>query len=567
MILASNIVNSKNTQIVAEETLKIIKESLELSLGPYGSTTILEDRQIGHIMTKDGFSILDRIRFNEPVSMTFLNIIKDISLKLVQTVGDGSTSSIISAYHFYHALKSMSINKVRPQEVIRTLDDCVNTIERELKKYAKPISKDLHEIKDLAAISLNNDEETGNIIHEIYKAVGVEGFINIQLGSSYQTTYKQVNGFQFRAGYLDPILINNETEECELDDVAVLVFNSAINNQDAFRVLEMAFESFTKGFVGAKREYKSLLLIAPDYNDTAKATFRKIAETYRSIGKKVQFNVLKYSMNTEDRVAEVEDLVSATGARKIMLTAGEEMDIIEGKDGIKVTDFFGYSGKVISNFKSSTFMENGDVNSKNDLATRISSVKHQINVAEQEGTLTLDKAYTLNKRLAILEQKLVTIYVGGNSEHQRKTNKTLMEDAVAACRSALKNGYVIGGNLSIPIVISKIRNDDTTVISDIKAKYLDLIKDSFLKVYATVLSNGIADNEKIDEIVDKSLKDESVYNLIDETYTTDKVINSVETEIEILKNVTSIISLILTSNQFVMTNVGMYSSKEIDIIK
>lgn len=565
MILASNIVNSKNTQMVAEEILLQLKESLELSLGPYGSTTIIEDRQIGHIMTKDGFSILDQIRFNEPVSMTFLNIIKDISLKLVQTVGDGSTSSIISSYYFYHTLKNALDKKARPQEIINTLDRCVNYIEGRLQKYARPISNDLKEIKDLAAVSLNNDEETGDIIYEIYKEIGIEGFINIQLGSSYKTTYKKVQGFQFRAGYLDPILINNETEECELDDAAILVFNSAINNPDAFKVLEAALMQCLSGFKDCNGKYKSILIIAPDYNDTSKALFRQMVESYRAIGKNPPFNILSYSMNTEDRVAEVEDLVTATGARKVMLTAGEEMDIIANKDGLSVVDFFGYSGKVVSNFKSSTFMNNGDETNKTQLQIRKDSVRHQLKLAEEEGTLTLERAYTLNKRLAILEQKLVTIYVGGNSEHQRKTNKTLMEDAVAACKSALKHGYVIGGNLAIPIVISQILQ--TEKISEKEKMYLRLISDAFIEVYATVLRNGIGDEEKIAEVVEKSLQDEAIYNLIDDSYTTTKVINSVETEIEILKNVTSIISLILTSNQFIMSQVGMYSSKELEILK
>ena len=330
MILASNIVNSKNTQLIAEETLKIVKECLELSLGPYGSTTILQDLSVGHIMTKDGFSILDKVRFNEPVSATFLNIIKEISLKLVQTVGDGSTSSIIASYYFYNSLKQFINNKkIRPQAIINILDKCVDVIQAELSSYTRTVSEDLREIKDLASVSLNNDEATGEIISDIYKAVGIDGFINIQLGSEYNTTYKQVKGFQFRAGYLDPVLINNETEECSIEDTAVLVFNSPINNEDALKVMEMAIEQYFKYFQSETSKYKSLLLIAPDYNEACKALFRQIVDTYRHAGKPNKLSVLRYNMNTEDRVAEIEDLVSATGARKVMLTAGEEMTILD----------------------------------------------------------------------------------------------------------------------------------------------------------------------------------------------------------------------------------------------
>lgn len=567
MILASNIVNAANTQCVAEETLTILKQCLELSLGPYGSTTIIQDPTSGHIMTKDGFSILDRIRFNEPVSATFLNIIKEVSLKLVQTVGDGSTSSIIAAYYFYESLHSfINANKMRPQQIINLLDRCVNDIEGELKSYKRLISDDLKEIKDLAAVSLNNDEETGAIISEIYKSVGLEGFINIQLGSEYKTTYKQIPGFQFRAGYLDPMLINNDTEECELNNVAVLVFNSPINNDDAFKVLELAILHYMKAFPDKNCKYDSLLIIAPDYNEKCKSAFRGTIDMFKEAGMPSKINILRYNMNTEDRVAEIEDLVAATGARKVLLTSGEEMEILDPANPLTVDKFFGFSGKVVSNFKSSTFINNGDEKDATCLDIRKDSVRHQIKLAKEEGTLTLDKAYFLNKRLAVLEQKLVTIYVGGNSEQQRKSNKTLMEDAVAACRSAIKHGYVIGGNLSIPIVINKIMTRHNVMDSD-TADFLFMIRKSFIEVYKNVLRNGINDTERVDTIVEKSIAEEKIYDLVRDNYTNEYIINSVETEIEILKNVVSIVSLIFTSNQFITQQVGAYSSREIEIIK
>lgn len=585
IIFASNIVNSKNTQRIVEESLLAIKSSLELSLGPYGSTTIIEEPTLGHIMTKDGFTILDAIKFNDPISMTFLKIIKEISARLVQTVGDGSTTSIIAAYYFYNSLKKfIEENKMRPQEIINKLNKNVALLEGLLREYSKPISEDLKEIHAIASVSLNNDEEVGSIISDIYKQIGTEGFINIQLGSEYKTTYKKVEGFQFRAGYLDPSLINTETEEVELEDTAILVFNAAINDSDSLKVLEYALADLMGWIINPDIAiFKSLLIIAPDYNDAAKAMFRKIGSTFRDLNKSNKLNVIRYNMNTEDKIAEVEDLVTSTGARKVLVNYNECAEIVKyyeakdkqrrietGKLMQELTEeenqilenylgldlFYGSSDKTISSYNLTTFLGNNGC--PEDLKNRIGQVRNMLQTYLDEGALDLKKEHFLKKRLAVLEQALITIYVGGNSEQQRKTNKALMEDAVAACRSAINNGYVIGGNLSIPIVIENSELHDD--------KFLMMISDAFKEVYKNVLRNCIQDEEIINKHLEQSIKGQCIFDLVREQYTTTDIINSVETEIEILKNVTSIISLILTSNQFLTKTIGPFSSKDIEIL-
>ena len=47
-----------------EKLARSISDTLSRSLGYYGSNTIIEDRIYGHIITKDGYTILNRIKFN-----------------------------------------------------------------------------------------------------------------------------------------------------------------------------------------------------------------------------------------------------------------------------------------------------------------------------------------------------------------------------------------------------------------------------------------------------------------------------------------------------------------------
>ena len=122
----------------------------------------------------------------------------------------------------------------------------------------------------------------------------------------------------------------------------------------------------------------------------------------------------------------------------------------------------------------------------------------------------------------------------------------LVDDAVKACESAFTHGYNMGGNLIIPSAINSI-----TTTSANEIIILDLLNNAFRDVFKAVLSNKYTsiDDEAINSMIERSIAEGATYNLITNQY--DKnVINSCLTDIEILKATTSIVSLIVTSNQY-----------------
>jgi hypothetical protein len=87
--------------------------------------------------------------------------------------------------------------------------------------------------------------------------------------------------------------------------------------------------------------------------------------------------------------------------------------------------------------------------------------------------------------------------------------------------------------------------------------FIELVKDAFLESYYHVLSNSYFNEDQVNEVINKCLNGEFFYNLkkheyerIDET----NVINSVDTDIQILRSVVSIIGIIATSNQMITLN-------------
>ena len=169
MELTANILNRKKLKETIDETLSFLSNTLSNSLGPYGSTTIIQDRQLNHAITKDGYSILKKIYVEEEEARTIIDLVKKISRNLVRKVGDGSTSSIIVANSLYKALENEELAKISPKDLLDILDTISKFLEEEITNMAIPVSEDFKELEYVASVSTNNDRDMGKIIREVFQ--------------------------------------------------------------------------------------------------------------------------------------------------------------------------------------------------------------------------------------------------------------------------------------------------------------------------------------------------------------------------------------------------------------
>ena len=159
-------------------------------------------------------------------------------------------------------------------------------------------------------------------------------------------------------------------------------------------------------------------------------------------------------------------------------------------------------------------------------------------------------------------------HVGGKTLTERMSRERLIDDATKACRSALENGVIYGGNLVIPKIITTNKeylrdklnerfgylvDRDLTFFED----FLNIIKDAFLESYKHVLENANITEEKTLEIANKCIEESKFYNLkireFEDMQSTE-VINSADTDIQIMQTCFSIIGILATSNQFITLN-------------
>ena len=216
------------------------------------------------------------------------------------------------------------------------------------------------------------------------------------------------------------------------------------------------------------------------------------------------------------------------------------------------------------------------------------------------GTFNLEVSLA-QQRVYALRLKMGIIEVGADSELSQKMIKDSVDDAIKAAASAYNNGVVLGCNVTLIQAIKKVRadylikaGDNIEQLSLIKTLFAILIQ-GFRDVYGTVLNNAFEnfdipcdhqsvyaelptekfDKDVIDEIINEyqrngyetitffnliieySLKTNQVFDVSRREFS-DKIVNSSQTDEEILKATIDLIGLLIVGNQMVITQRGNF---------
>ena len=546
--LRYNFVPEDEYKEIAKTVINVMADTVALTAGPYGGNLFIQEPQVGNFMTKDGFTVLKNMNCPGDVSFSVFEVVKNISEGLVLTVGDASTSSILIGRNANNKImESQSLKKKRPKDVMDTFQALTTVLGKIISGYiANPIDDELTQLLDIATISVNNDINLGKLIVKIYNEIGREGFINVKVADSEKTTYTISKGFQVNSGWLDALLITNpDTEESVLKDTDIIVFDTFLDHN---RFIQMLNQIFAINSI----ERKSLVVVAPGYGKVISESFRNYFRTNLSGGYVPSVNIIALPCTTTEQREIFEDFYIKVGATPIRLSEDEDLKIdFSSRENYK--SYLGHADCVKSTEKVTTFL--GGNGSETAISARISEAKRKLEHKKTAEDVLGSELYHLKKRIAVLTDKLATILVGGVSVQEQIANKALIDDAVAASKSAIEYGYVDGCNFAIIKAIEYVKEylDWGKEIPEIK-KELESLKEldlSILKELIEILLDSVIESHQL------ILKNADIFKSKEEILAMDKpenlvhkdrpVINSAQTEVEILKNVASIIGLIVTS--------------------
>ena len=405
--------------------VKKLNDSVSVTLGPAGRTVLIKGDYGQLTVTKDGVSVAKEFKeLEDPIESMGAELTKKVSVKSANEVGDGTTTSTLLTYAILNeGIKSISAGQ-NPIEVKKGIDAAVEEIKTALENLTEDIS-DNQQIKEVATISGNNDEEIGNLISTALDKVGRDGVVAIEESKTGETSLEIVEGMQFERGYKSPYFVtNNETMAATLENPYILICNGRITNTNEL------LNSMTL----ANNENRSLLIVAEDIDGEALAM--TIVNKMRGVVNVVAVKAPEFG---DRRTTALEDLAIITGGQVISKDKGHKLEKL---DTNILKQLLG-SARTVTITKDQTTIVDGK-GEESVITTRAEEIKKQVDNA----TSPFEKE-KLQERLGKLIGGVAIINVGGNSELEIKEKKDRVEDALFATKAALDEGIVIGGGTAL----------------------------------------------------------------------------------------------------------------------
>ena len=397
-----------------------LASAVKVTLGPKGRNVLIDKKFGAPTVTNDGVTIAKEVELKDVYENMGAQLVKEVATKTNDVAGDGTTTATILACAIVkEGLKNVAAGS-NPMELKKGIEMAVKKVVERIKEISVKLSKP-EEVAQVASISANNDVEIGKLISDSMEKVGKDGVITVEEAKSLETYLEVVEGMQFDRGYLSPYMVNNsDNMTAELESPNILICEKKISSLKDF--LPLLEKSAQTG--------KPLLVIAEDVEGEALATLvvNKIRGTLNAVS-------VKAPGFGDRRKAMLEDIAILTGGQVVSEELGMKLDQV----GL---DILGKAKRITVDKENTTIVEGGGT--EKDLKARINVIKSQI----EETTSDYDRE-KLQERLAKLSGGVAVINVGAATEVELKEKKARVEDALSATRSAVEEGIVPGGGITL----------------------------------------------------------------------------------------------------------------------
>ncbi|MFR1555279.1 MAG: chaperonin GroEL, partial [Coriobacteriales bacterium] len=312
--------------------------------------------------------------------------------------------------------------------------------------------------------------------------------------------------------------------EAVLDNPYILITDKKISNlQEILPVIEPLAQQ------GAR-----LLIIAEDVEGDALAALivNKLKGVFNSVAVKAP--------GFGDRRKEMlQDIAVLTGGQVISSDLG-----VEFKD--VTTDMLGRAATVKVD-KENTTIINGAGNAE-DIKARVASIKAQI--AETKSDYDREK---LQERLAKLAGGVAVISVGAATEVEMKEKKLRIDDALAATRAAVEEGYVPGGGSALLSAIPAVKKLVATLDGDEKTGACIILKALEEPIRQIAKNAGLDGSVIVDKVI-SSKKTNYGYDALNNKYcdmVESGIIDPTKVTRSVLQNAASVAATLLTTESLV----------------
>jgi len=451
-----------------------LADAVAVTMGPTGRNVIIDKSFGGPTVTKDGVTVAKEIELEDRFENMGAKLVNEVASKTSDVAGDGTTTATVLARAILREGMRNIVAGSNPAAIRRGIERAVEAAEAHLLGMARPVS-DKEEIKNVGAISANNDLAIGELLADALEKVGKDGVITVEEGKKAETTLELVEGMQFDKGFISPYFINNPAEmTCELEDAYILIHEKKITNlRELIPLLEKISQTG-----------KPLLIIAEDVEGEALTTL--VVNKLRGV---LNICAVKAPGFGDRRKAMLGDIAVLTGGTLISEDLGIQLENLSREQLGRA--------KRITVDKSDTTIVQG-AGKTPDIQKRIAQLKNQIEQTDSE----YDRE-KLQERLAKLTGGVAIISVGADTEADMKQKKARVEDALHATRAAVEEGILPGGGVALVRCHDAVSKARAAAKGDEKIG-VDIVLHALSAPLRQIVDNcGIDGAVVVDEISDK----------------------------------------------------------------
>ena len=452
-----------------------LADVVESTLGPSGHSVILDLDPGNPVATKDGVTIAKAVKLNNSLENAGAQMLKQASVKTAEEAGDGTTTATVLARELYReaskAEKSFSgYNSVQVQQ---GMEYAAKKITEYIQHdEVRPVA-DIKQLRQIAGISANSDEQIGELVASALDSVGSEGAVTIEESKTGETYLDTVEGIQFKNGYKSPYFVtDNDTMTAVLDDALIMLVDKKLTN----------IKELVPALDGVAASTKSLLIVAEDISGEVLSTLilNKVRAGFRVCAVKApEFG--------DKRKAALEDIAILTGGTVVSPDKGMRLDKFD-------PEWFGSAKKVTVSRDDTTIIGADGDSAKID--ARVEEIKAQIDNAK-----SLYDKEQLQTRLARFAGGVAVMYVGGHTELEMKERKDRVDDALHAAKAAIAEGICIGGGRTLYVASDKaFENEDDPTTSF--GFGVSLVRKACKVPFVAILKNAGWDNDEIEAAVE-----------------------------------------------------------------
>lgn len=604
-----NIIPEKEMHKIVSNVFTDLSNMIAKTLGPCAGNTLITEpfASVPVYPSKDGYKVMNNHNYDDLYYESIYRIIRDVSGRMNQEVGDGTTSSVVIAADFYKRIsKYLKHHKnITPYGAKKILDVALNHLSEHIKNdktLVFPISDEfltkeqkLAIYRNVATISANNDSDIADKVVNAYKNSNSDyAYIDIQESTNSKDVVEVNLGFELATGYILRHMANMpDGITAEYDNPLFLLIDGPILKDDVPEIDKfIKFATIEAG--------QPFVIFASEFCKEVCDLFVK----YRSVGcplvnrttgkqELYKLPIMAVMLNTgsDYGVERIQDLEACLGARALQTNTGRIQNCPTTEEEFLLTVGRADSVKCVPHY----IRIRGGAGSRAIRDGRIKEIQRLIKENEdaaQHGMNEMMRLETLKKRAGMLQGEMHCIKVGGDSYKEKQNRKMIFDDAIQAVKACINNGVSLGGNVSISKCIQKYgrvlineiyetitSKDDTynVMINTSKSKakkeisdILNIISESSLAGFKSVFNNASTSKSWKKNIfnVIRNSKIATSYDIIkghfdsldslgtsDDLHNLPTIIVPGNTDIEILKSAFCIVGMFISSNQILSVHV------------